>query len=694
MYRFLVVLSLVVGCSSSQKFVEVNDAWLNEVKGEKSLAWVNSQNMATKQSLNIGGDSYKEKYKKALAVYSDNSKIPYPGLRGEYIYNFWQDKKNVKGVWRRTKKTSYMSGSPRWETLLDIDKLAKKEAVDWAYKGLQCSTDDFDKCMIFLSPDGGDAYQAREFSKKKKAFVNSGFFLKKAKQSIKWFDKDHLLVSSDFGAGTMSKAGYPRQLKLWKRGTQISEAQLIAEVPQDYVGIWPGITKTDSDEHVFVYKYKSMFSNERYYLEKQSKKLVRLPLPLDAQGHGIFKDTYLFNLQTSQKINGVNIKAGDLYGVSWAELTKGETKGLTKIYSPSRNESLQSASVSKNQVILNILRDVKSVLKSATSNNGQWSLENIKLPYDNVTAKLSFVHPKEEVSFISLESFVAPPGLYSYVQSDVKLMYEQKKSFDSSGLEVKQYFATSKDKTKVPYFVVAPKSQASPVKTLMYAYGGFGVSLRPRYLSAKGPLWLEGNNKAYVVANIRGGGEYGPDWHKSAILSNRQKAYDDFFAITKDLVAKGITTPSQLAIEGGSNGGLLMGVAMTQRPDLFGAIVCAVPLLDMLGFHKLLAGASWMGEYGNPDNKKDYRYLKKYSPYHNIKKNQVYPKTLFMSTTSDDRVHPGHARRMAYKLSELGYKNHLLYEDTQGGHSMASDVSGRAKKTAIKFEFIEKALVN
>ncbi len=693
MFRILFALCLLVGCSSSQKNIEVDDSWLNEVKGQQALTWVSEQNKATQEVLSIGGKSYKEKYKNALAVYSDDSKIPYPGLRDGYVYNFWQDKKNVKGLWRRSKKVAYMNGSPKWETLLDIDKLAKKEGVEWAYKGLHCSTEDFDKCMIFLSPDGGDAYQAREFSKKKKAFVSKGFFLKKSKQSVKWFDDNHLLVSADFGPGTLSKAGYPRQLKLWKRGTKLSEALLIAEVPESYVGIWPGITTTASSENIFIYKYKSSFENERYFLDRKTKAITRVPLPVDAFGRGLFKDHFLFNLRTSQKLNGVKVKAGDLYSFSWSGFLKtGQLSKITKVYSPGKNESLQSASVSKNQVILNILQDVKSVLKSATVSDGKWTLNNIKLPYENVTAKLSFVHPKEEVSFISLESFVAPPGLYSYVQGDVKLMYEQKKSFNADGLDVKQYFATSKDKTKIPYFVVAPKNNTKPLKTLMYAYGGFGVSIRPKYLSAKGPLWLASNDKAYVVANIRGGGEYGPDWHKSVILKNRQKAYDDFFAIAEDLVSKGITTSGQLAIEGGSNGGLLMGVAMTQRPELFGAIVCAVPLLDMLGYHKLLAGASWMGEYGNPDNKKDYKYLKKYSPYHNIKLNQQYPKTIFMSTTSDDRVHPGHARRMAYKLNSMGYSNYLLYEDTQGGHSMSSDVSGRAKKTAIKFEFIEKAL--
>jgi len=668
--------------------------WLEEVEGEKALAWVNERN---EHSLGILKNDPRFEALKASALkdYNAPDKIAYGRLMGGSVHNFWQDDKNVRGVWRRATNRSYASDAPKWTTILDIDKLAEAEGENWVYKGRDCLPPDFGTCLIELSRGGGDAVVVREFDTVTKSF-HGDFNTVEAKQTVTWVDRDTVLIGTDFGAGTMTDSGYANQVKVWKRGYPLETARLLHEGDTKDVGSFPFSSHRPDGNYAGVVRSPDFFTQVLYIMEggTDTEEMRQLILPREIEFKGIFGNDVILQLRADWEVSdSLTAKSGSLVSVNIQDAMGDlSANSLTVIYKPSSNGSIDSVSVGQSRIFINILEDVKGKLLSAIPSKNGWDTTAIDMPANGNLSIISADEWSDEV-LVNYESFLQPDTLYSVKRGGVpKALKSLPARFDADGLVTEQKFATSKDGTKVPYFIVrkADTEMNGKTPTLLYGYGGFEISLAPSYLSGFNKLWLE-NGGAYVLANIRGGGEYGPAWHQAALKENRQRAYDDFISIAENLIETGLTSPKHLGIRGGSNGGLLMGVMLTQRPDLFNAIICAVPLLDMMRYHTLLAGASWMGEYGNPDIPAERAYIAEYSPYQNLKADMSYPEVFFYTSTKDDRVHPGHARKMAAKMNAMG-KPVMYYENTEGGHSAAANLKQRAFTDALQAVYALKKL--
>jgi prolyl oligopeptidase len=616
--------------------------WLEDVDAEKSLEWVNNWNEKSLDILTNQAD-YKNIYEKNLEIYNSTDRIAAPSIYGDLIYNFWQDKDHVRGIWRRTTMKSYLSKNTEWETVIDIDALSEKEGEKYVFKGADGLYPDYDKFLINLSKGGGDAVIVREFDAKTKEFIKDGFTLHEAKGGGSWIDENTLMVSTDFGNG-MTTSGYPKQVKIWKRGTDLKDAKQIFEGKEEDMGIWGLTIPTKEKTYQLIMQKTSFYSGSYYAIEKGE--LIKLDLPDDISLGNIFQKQVIFDLKSDWKIGENSFKQGDMVSISYDDLITGGTN-YQLIVSPDERSSITGTNTTKNALLVNMLNNVKSELYKYTF-NGTWAKERINAPeFGNIS--LGSSDDESDDYFFYFTNFLEPSTLY---KADAKTgKYDKVKSlpafFPTDKYQVQQFEATSKDGTKIPYFVVGLKTMkldgSNP--TLLYAYGGFEVPMLPSYNATTGTAWLE-KGGVYVLANIRGGGEFGPKWHQAGLKANRQRVYDDFHAVAESLIDKKITVSNKLGIFGGSNGGLLVGVAYTQRPDLYNAVVCAVPLLDMKRYNKLLAGASWMAEYGNPDIPEEWEFIKTYSPYQNVKKGMDYPEVFFTTSTRDDRVHPGHARKM------------------------------------------------
>ena len=659
--------------------------WLEEVDGVKALEFVNAQNKETIDKLSIEKE-YQDIYEKSLAIYNSNERIPYPTIYGDYVYNFWKDEDHERGIWRRCPLTNYLDGKLDWEILLDIDQLAKNEEIKWVYKGSSGLYPSYDRFLVELSKGGGDAVVIKEFDVNKKQFLDNGFYMDEAKGSASYVDENTLIVSTDFGEGTTTTSGYPTQVKLWKRGTPLKEAQLIYEGRTSSVGTWGGVMRDGSKAYTMITQAPTFFTSEN--LVWIEDKAVKLDIPEDASTRGILNDQLIVQLKSDWSVENKTYKTGTLLSLNFTALLKGD-KDIEVILEPDEFSSIAEVSTTKNKLLINVLTNVTGQLYIYTFNNGKWTGEKVDTPKLG-TISITGTTELSDNYFFDFENFITPSTLYFADAS--KNTFRPYRSlpafFDASKYEVKQYKARSKDGTMIPYFQVAAKDLKNDGTnpTLLYAYGGFEVSLSPFYASSFGVAWLD-KGGTFVLANIRGGGEYGPKWHQDGMKEKRQNVFDDLYAVSEDLIAKKITSSGHLAVMGGSNGGLLVGVAFTQRPDLYNAVVCQVPLLDMQRYNKLLAGASWMGEYGNPDIPEEWEYIKKYSPYHNVKEGMNYPEVFFGTSTRDDRVHPGHARKMVAKMNDMGYKTYY-YENTEGGHAGASTNEQRAKLNALMFSYL------
>jgi prolyl oligopeptidase len=660
--------------------------WLEDVEGEKALEWVGQQNAISQKEL----ENYSEfasLEQQNLAVYQSQERIPYVSKRGEYYYNFWQDKEHVRGIYRRTSLAEYRKDKPKWETVIDFDQLAESENENWVYKGMDCLYPKRLKCLVYLSRGGADATVVREFDMQAKAFVKDGFYLPEAKSSVSWIDENTLFVGTDFGPDSMTDSGYPRIAKRWKRGTPLAEAEFVVEGKKDDISI--GAYRSYSrDGHLdMVYESPSFFTNIiRILVNGEWQTLVK---PDTANVSGYFNKQLFIQLKEDWKLGNKVYPSGAIIYDELDTILAGKANYKILLES-SANKTLSGITFTKSSILVNWLEDVKSVLERYTmQGDGSYTIEQIGLP-KNGTISVVDVNEDSDDFMVIYENFLQPDSFYLVNGKDLKAekLKQLPAFFDASPYESKQYFATSKDGTKVPYFVVMAKNTKLNGKnpTLLYGYGGFEVSLEPSYSATTGIDWLS-QGGIYVLGNIRGGGEYGPAWHQAALKQNRHKAYEDFEAIAEDLIERKITSPKHLGIRGGSNGGLLMGAMLTRRPDLFNAIVCQVPLLDMLRFNQLLAGASWMGEYGNPDIAEERAYLASYSPYHNVSENKHYPRALFTTSTRDDRVHPGHARKMVAKMKSLGH-DVLYYENTEGGHSGAANQKQSAYEYALIYTYL------
>ncbi|MBI3132959.1 MAG: S9 family peptidase [Acidobacteria bacterium] len=666
--------------------------WLEGVTDAKALDWVKARNADALKELSAA-PAFEALKGDILKVLDSTARIPFVSKQGAYYYNLWKDGKNPKGLWRRTSLEEYRKAEPKWDVILDLDALAAAEHESWVWKGATfLKAGGHRYALIALSRGGADATVTREFDLETRTFVKDGFTLPEAKGGASWIDKDTLYVATDFGPGSMTTSGYPRVVKRWKRGTPLTSAEIVYEGRDTDMSIGASFDDTEGFERHFVRRTLA-FYNEETFFRKADGTLQKIDVPNDANSD-VHREWLLVQPRTAWTVGAKTYAAGSLVAAKFDDYLAGKRE-LTLVFEPTAHRTLASFTATKHHLILNLLEDVKSSLAVATPGPDGWTTNPLQGAPQFATASASAVDARESDDyFMTVSGYLTPASLH--LGTVGKGTPEQLKAmpafFDASGLEVSQHFATSKDGTKVPYFQVAPKGLKldGTNPTLLYGYGGFEISLTPSYSPVAGLAWTT-KGGVYVVANIRGGGEYGPKWHQAALKDKRHRAYEDFSAVAEDLVRRKVTSVKHLGAQGGSNGGLLMGNMITLYPKHFGAIVCQVPLLDMKRYNHLLAGASWMAEYGNPDVPEQWNYIRTFSPYQNLKKGVKYPPTLFTTSTRDDRVHPGHARKMMARMQELG-ANVRSYENIEGGHGGAANNQQAAQMQALAYTFLWQQL--
>jgi prolyl oligopeptidase len=683
----LALITLLIAAPLSAQEKPDPFLWLEEVEGRRAMDWVEAKNAATIAELSRS-PVYQPMLERTKQILDARERIAYPSIIGDRLYNFWQDAANPRGLWRRTSWESYLGGSPQWETVLDIDALAKGEGLQWSFAGAECLPPAYTRCLMYLSRGGADATQVREFDVNTKVFIPGGFMLAEAKQSLAWVDENTVLIATNFGAGSMTTSGYARIAKLWRRGTPLSAATTLLEAPATDMGVWAGGSETVDGTINVVSHRRNFYEGHLYVL--QNGKLVQLDLPLDSEQYLLGKQLIVY-IRSPWEVGGKSYSPASLLAIPLADFIAGG-RAFTTVLVPGEKETIQGVSTTAHHLLVGMLDNVRGELRRYSFSNGNWSHETVPAPPMGSVGVVA-TSPRHDRYFFTYSGFTQPNTLYLADEAgkvtEVKRLPEQ---FDAKGLEVEQHEAVSKDGTRIPFFIIHREgiTHDGTNPTLLYAYGGFEVSQTPSYNAINGAAWLE-RGGVYVVANIRGGGEFGPAWHRAGLKENRQRIYDDFFAVAQFLIGHGVTNAGRLGIMGGSNGGLLMGVAMTQHPELFGAIVVQVPLLDMRRYNKLLAGASWMAEYGNPDIPEEWAYISRYSPYQNLAENVKYPKVFFTTTTRDDRVHPGHARKMAAKMESMGYPFYY-FENTEGGHGAGVTSEQRAKAYALTYAYLWQQL--
>jgi prolyl oligopeptidase len=660
--------------------------WLEDVTGDRALAWVRERNAESTAEL-TKSEAFQTLEKRLLAILDSNAKIPFVSKLGPYYYNFWKDAKHKRGLWRRTTLDEYRKAEPAWETVIDLDALGAEEKENWVWHGASVLKPGYERCLISLSRGGADADVKREFDLKTKSFIKDGYTLPEAKSRVAWRTQDSVFVGTNFGPGSLTKSGYPRIAKEWKRGTPLDQATVVYEGQPDDMSVTAYRDLTPGFERDFVSRRITFYSGETFY--RHDGKLIKLEVPDDAEVD-VERELLLVTLRTDWKVGGKTYTAGSLIATDFEGFLKGG-RAFDVIFQPTERKSLAGFSATKDFFLLNELDNIRNRLYVLTHKDGKWLREPLPGAPEIGTASAGAVDSDESDDYFLTTSNYLTPTTLALGTVGGKLPETLKQApafFDAKGLIVTQFEAASADGTRVPYFQVAKEGLKldGTNPTLLYGYGGFEVSMVPNYSATAGVGWLE-KGGVYVVANIRGGGEFGPKWHQAALKANRPRAYEDFAAVAEDLIARKVTTPAHLGIQGGSNGGLLMGNMLTRYPKLFGAIVCQVPLLDMKRYHLLLAGASWMGEYGNPDVPEEWSFIQGFSPYHNLKPGVKYPRTLFTTSTRDDRVHPGHARKMAARMKEMGL-DLVYYENIEGGHGGAADNKQAAFMSALAYTFL------
>ncbi|MDY6807774.1 MAG: prolyl oligopeptidase family serine peptidase [Actinomycetota bacterium] len=663
--------------------------WLEDVTGDRALDWVRAHNQPTVDDLGTG-DRFATLEAEALEVLDTDDRIPYVRRRGEYLYNFWRDAANPKGLWRRTTLDSYRTDSPEWDVLIDVDALAADEDENWVWAGATVLRPEYRHALVSLSRGGADATVIREFDIETRSWVTDGFVLPENKSSIGWIDRDTVYVGTDFGvqpdgSSSLTTSGYPRITKRWTRGTPLSDAVEVFVGLVDDVSAGAGYDSTPGYERHFASRATDFFNSLRY--ELRDGDAIAIDVPTDA--HSAVRMDWLLVMPRSEWVVGEQTFApGSLLVFDYADYLAGD-RTATVLFTPDAHTSLADYSFTRSHLILTTLRDVQTEITTLTL--GDWTpIDSPGLPQLATISVLDTDPDESDEIFWSASSFTTPPSLlYGQSGADAEIIKQSPAFFEADDVVAEQRFATSDDGTAVPYFVVR-RSDVASGPTLLYGYGGFENALTPGYMAIAGRGWVS-RGGIYVIANIRGGGEYGPSWHTQAQKAGRHKVYEDFSSVAKALVSEGLTTPQQLGAQGGSNGGLLMGVMLTRYPELFGALVCQVPLIDMRRFHLLLAGASWMAEYGDPDDPEQWAFMEPFSPYQNLRADAEYPRLLVTTSTRDDRVHPGHARKLVARLEDLGH-DVAYYENIEGGHGGAADNKQAAFKSALAYEFLWRTL--
>lgn len=658
--------------------------WLEDVTGDEALDWVRARNEPT--LARFRDENFERMRTEALEVLDTDARIPYVVRRGDYLYNFWRDAANPRGLWRRTTLDSYRTDAPEWDVLIDVDELGRADGEKWVWAGAGVIYPEYTRALVSLSRGGSDASIVREFDMLTREFVDGGFELPEAKSQVSWVDPDTVLVGTDFGADSLTDSGYPRVVKRWRRGTPLAEAQTVFEGARSDVNVGASTSRIPGFERTLIGRSLDFWNEEVY--ELRGSELIRIDTPTDASV-GLHREWLLIELRSDWSLGDATYTAGSLLAANYEEFLAG-TAQLQIVFEPDEHTALDHYAWTKDRLLIVSLADVASRVEIVTP--GDWRREAVAgLPAATNTVVVSSDDTGDEF-FLDSSGFDSPSRLMR--GTDDGQLEEIKSApgfFDAENISVTQNFVASQDGTSIPYFVVrGPQASDGPAPTLLYGYGGFESSNTPGYSGILGRLWLA-RGGTYVLANIRGGGEYGPGWHTQAMREGRHKVAEDFAAVATDLVERGITTVEQLGAQGGSNGGLLMGIMLTKYPERFGALVCSVPLLDMKRYHLLLAGASWVAEYGDPDNPDDWQFISEYSPYQNISATRKYPPVLMTTSTRDDRVHPGHARKMTAALEAAGQPV-FYYENIEGGHAGAADNEQVAFKSALTYSFLWQVL--
>lgn len=685
-------------------------AELEEVQGKAALDWVSARNKESAAVLE-SDDLFQNLKSEILEILDAKDRIPGISIRSRgaevYVENFWQGPENIKGIYRRQSLSDFKAKRENWQTLIDIDKIAADEKTNWVFKGLLCAPIRWERCLLLLSKGGGDAVYTREYDLEKKQFVADGFVVPEGKVRLGWRDDDSIWLGANHGEGTISKSGYPITVRVWTRGEPIEKAQEIFRGEPNDVAVAAGTLREwtpDGDRTLPLITRAITFYQNEIFLPNPAGKWTKVSVPPETDVEGLVRGRLILTFKKPAQVFGRQVKSGAVYAVDYRRLQNGEGVRLETVFEPNARQAYGRVGVTKNAVLITYLEDVqgrlaKVDLKADAGRGAKWSLTPVQVPGAKGTISLASTRYDESLYTIFYSDFLTPHRMFLMGETaKPELLRTTPDRFNSAGMKVESRSAKSRDGTRVPYFIVFPKAtdevkqamKAKRLPTLIYAYGGFEIPSVPTYLGTTGKVWLE-RGGAYVLANIRGGGEFGPKWHQAAQKEKRQNAFDDLFAIAEDLTKRGFTSAPHIGMRGGSNGGLLAGVALTQRPDLFGAIVSQVPLLDMLRFHKLLAGASWVDEYGDPESPQDRVFLERYSPFQNLKKDGKYPEAFFTTSTRDDRVHPGHARRMVARLIEYGHPV-LYYENMEGGHAGAATNATRAALSAREFRYLLKKL--
>lgn len=695
MHRYVTCSVLLFGLLSSAAIAEEDPyLWLEDIQGEKALDWARENNERTFDELRDNA-LYRQLYDEAYEILMSEERIPEGGMVGDYYYNFWQDEINLRGLLRRTKIDALAKGEPEWEPVLDMDALEVDEQENWVYSEYNCVGGKSDRCLIEVSHGGKDESVRREFSLTEMAFVEDGFVVPEAKSMVSWLGEDTLLVATDWGDG-LTDSGYPLEVRLWKRGTKLADSKTLFRAESEDTLVAPQVIRSGDMDHAFVVRLYADWNERQYIHIVDGKAAQTMDWPLRTNVIDALDGQIILSLEEDWQTHERMYKSGNVVAY---DLESGDTE---LVFSPTDEQAVKSVKVAKRSVLVELLDNVIGRVHRIRRIDGVWNGENIRLP-DNGVAKIVASGGGRDDAFVTYESSVMPTTLYYVSDSDeVKPVMSLPQLYDADNVVIEQHFATSADGESIPYFLIGRKDvlEKGEAPTILYGYGGFGIPIlpvyyenpsRPQHGALAGRMWIS-RGGLLAIGNIRGGGEYGPRWHQAALRENRQRAYDDYFAIAEKLIETGITTADRLGALGRSNGGLLLGVALTQRPDLFAAIDIGVPLLDMIRYNKLLAGASWMGEYGNPDVPEDREFIEKYSPYQNLEQGVDYPTVLFYTSTLDDRVHPGHARKAAAKLADMD-QNFFYYENIEGGHGGTANQEQLAMRTALEYAYFIRMLM-
>jgi prolyl oligopeptidase len=672
--------------------------WLEEVEGERAMEWVRAHNA---HSLGVlqADPRYAQLHAQALEIVQSRDRIPGVGFNHDgTLDNFWQDESHVRGIWRTTTLDSYRTSQPVWETILDIDALSAAEGKNWVYKGVTCLPPEETRCLVSLSDGGKDAVTIREFDRTTRTFVADGFILPESKGGASWIDADTLLISRDFGEGTLTDSGYPRTVRLLRRGQSIDQATVVFEGQQADVSV-SGYTLRDADGVVkatLINRGINFYEGETWRLNADGT-TTQLSLPAKSNINALIQGQLVVTTdQDWTAPSGQQFHTGDVIAWNFDQWLADPATPAQLVIRPTEREAIEGISATRNKLVVALYENVRgSVYVYEPNASGEWARTRLDLP-QNVTVGVGSASEQNDQVFVSVSGYLTPSSLYlaDAATGQAQVIKSLPAKFDATGMVVEQFEARSADGTMIPYFVVhkadMPLDGTNP--TLLYGYGGYQNSLLPGYSATVGKLWLE-RGGVYVIANTRGGGEFGPRWHQAALQQNRQRAHEDFQAVALDLISRNITSQPHLGVMGGSQGGLFMGAMLTQRPDLINGAVIQVPLFDMLRFHKLLAGASWIAEYGNPDIPEQRAWIEAYSPYQNLRAGQPYPEVFIHTSTKDDRVHPGHARKAAARLEALGYPV-LFYENVDGGHGAAANLQETARRLALEYTYLTRRLMD